>query len=172
MATTSGFSSTNTFSANDGVTSRTSNWSSTFSNLAVPAGATVNGLKFTLRVAKGSEEEDISGAHFKVISDTDSDVISDGKGINEESGEVATFTDYSDITVGASNDLWGLDWTVAQANGVTLQFNMEFVEGAEFTTYWDSFQCEITYTAAAVAGAGKIIVKQGIITLKQGKITL
>ena len=170
MPTVSAFSSTNYLSANDGAVERVTSFTTSFTSLGVPSGATINGFKFTVRLAK-VEGGDVSGAVWKVQKGSgDSATLSSAKSINEESDGVEVFESFSDVTIGASNDLWGLSWNVTEANAVQLVFNAELVEGFS-TVYLESAQCEIDYTAAA-SGGGTITHTSGLILIKQGKITL
>ena len=170
MPTVSAFSSTNYLSANDGGVQRISSFTTSFTSLGVPTGATINGFKFTVRLGK-AEGGDVSGAVWKVQKGSgDSATLSSAKSINESSDGVEVYESFSDVTIGASNDLWGLSWNVTEANAVQLVFNAELVEGFS-TVYLESAQCEIDYTAAA-SGGGTITHTSGLILIKQGKITL
>ena len=171
MPTVSAFSTNQTFSANDGATDRITSLSTTFNNLGVPAGATINGFKFTLRLSKASEEHTFNSDGpllFKVQKGSgDSATLSPAIGLNESLTAVGT--DFGDVTVGSSSSLFGISWDSTTANGVTLKFDVEFDDTPEgFFVTADSVQCEVTYTSADPS----ITLTSGLITLTGGTITI
>ena len=101
------------------------------------------------------------GAYFKV-----------NNGTSDSSAKAPTtsftaYTTFSNMTVGAADDLWGLSWTPATANNITAKWDINYHSGGT-TAYFDHVQIRITYSV----GGGKITLTTGKITLKQGKITL
>ena len=155
-------SSTGTFplNANDGGVTRLTSWTlNDFNDLAVPAGATISGIELLMDM--GGTSLNNGGAYFKVNNGTSD---SSAKAANEN------FTNYptlSNMTVGAGDDLWGLEWTPTTANEITSKWNVTFDLGGS-TAYFDHVQVRITYSA----GGGKILLHKGRLTIKSGKVTL
>tara|TARA_R110001592_G_scaffold4729_1_gene26423 strand:+ start:2296 stop:2778 length:483 start_codon:yes stop_codon:yes gene_type:complete len=155
-------SSTGAFplNANDGEVTRLASWTlNDFDNLSVPVGATISGIELLIDMAGGGLNN--GGAYFKVNNGTSD---SSTKAANENFTNYPTF---SDMTVGASDDLWGLEWTPTTANEITSKWNVTFDLGGS-TAYFDHVQVRITYSA----GGGKIILNEGRLTIKSGKVTL
>ena len=172
MPTVSAFSTNQTFSANDGATDRITSLSTTFNNLGVPAGATINGFKFTLRLSKASEEHTFNSDGpllFKVQKGSgDSATLSPAIGLNESLTAVGT--DFGDITLGSSSQLFGTTWDSTTANAIQLIYDSSFDDTPEeFVLTFESAQCEVTYTPS---GNGLIKLTSGFLKLKTGKITL
>ena len=163
MPTTVSSTATGNMSTNDGTSDRLTNWTlANFTDLAVPDGATINGIELLLDVASGGLSN--GGTYFKVDNDTDT---SAAKAANEN---FTTFSTFSNMTVGAANDLWGLSWTPATCNNIEVQYNTSFHNGAG-TAYWDFVQVRITYTEAPTTDrpititSGKILLTSGLITI-------
>ena len=163
MPTTVSATATANMNVNDGTTSRLTNWTlNDFNDLAVPDGATVNGIELLLDVAAGGLSN--GGTYFKVNNGTDT---SAAKAANEN---FTTFSTFSNMTVGAANDLWGLSWTSATCNNIEVQYNTSFHDGAG-TAYWDHVQVRVTYTEGEVTDL-PITIISGKITLTSGLITI
>ena len=160
MPTTISSTGTANMQANDGSITRTTSWTlNDFNNLAVPSAATILGIELLIDMAGGSLTN--GGTYFKV-----------NNGTSDSSAKAATtdftaYTTFSDMTVGAADDLWGLSWTPATANNITAKWDINYDLGGT-TAYFDHVQIRITYSV----GGGKITLTTGKITLKQGKITL
>ena len=173
MPTVSAFSSTNTFSSNDGNVSSETSFSTGFTSLGVPSGATINGFKFTIRASKRSEEHTFNSDGpllFKVQKGSgDSATLSSAFGLND-SIDASGGEDFTDVTAGSSSQLFGLTWDTTTANAIQLLYNESFDDTPDgFSTFVDSIQCEVTYTAG---GNGLIKLTSGFLKLKTGKITL
>ena len=172
MPTVSSFSSTNYLSANDGVTERRDNFTTSFTSLGVPTGATINGFKFTIRASKASEEHTFNSDGpllFKVQKGSgDSATLSPAFGSNDSLTAVGT--DFGDITLGSSSQLFGITWDSTTANAIQLIYDSSFDDTPEeFSLTFESAQCEVTYT---LSGNGLIKLTSGFLKLKTGKITL
>ena len=79
-------------------------------------------------------------------------------------------TDFGDITLGSSSQLFGTTWDSATANAIQLIYDSSFDDTPEeFSLTFESAQCEVTYT---LSGNGLIKLTSGFLKLKTGKITL
>tara|TARA_B100001778_G_scaffold121448_1_gene99753 strand:- start:1201 stop:1689 length:489 start_codon:yes stop_codon:yes gene_type:complete len=161
MATTTSFGdSPGAITAIDGSVTRNANLTvETYSSLSVPAGATVNGIVVTWTGGYSSDIEEAA----PVMS-----VGYEGSGnsnLLQANDSPAYFSDISTVTYGAPTHLWGLSWTVAQANAI---FTKMATDSGTF--YHDAFQVTIHYTAAAAPSS--IEISQGTFNLAQGKITI
>jgi hypothetical protein len=161
MATTISSTGTANMQANDGAITRTTSWTlNDFNNLAVPAGATILGIELLIDMAGGSLTK--GGTYFKVNNGTSD---SSAKATNEDFSPFPTF---SNMTVGASDDLWGLSWTPTTANDITAKWDVSFDLGGT-TAYFDHVRIRITFTESV---GGKITLSSGRIVIPQGKIIL
>ena len=128
MPTVSAFSSTNTFSSNDGNVSSETSFSTGFTSLGVPSGATINGFKFTIRASKRSEEHTFNSDGpllFKVQKGSgDSATLSSAFGSNDSLTAVGE--DLADITLGSSSQLFGTTWDSTTANAIQLIYDSSF----------------------------------------------
>ena len=162
MATTTSETSTLAYQADDGFYERTTSWDlNDFDSLTVPAGATILGIELLIDMAGNNLTK--GGTYFKVNNGTSD---SSAKATNEDFSPFPTF---SNMTVGASDDLWGLEWTPTTANDITAKWDVSFGLGGT-TAYFDFIQIRITYSV--VSGGGKIILNEGRLTIKSGKVTL
>ena len=163
MPTTVSSTATSGMDADGGGASRLTSWTlNDFNNLAVPDGATVNGIELLLDVADSGLTD--GATYFKVNNGTST---SAAKAANEN---FTTYTTFSNMTVGAADDLWGLSWTPATCNNIEVQFNTSFHDGAG-TAYWDHVQVRITYTEASATDS-PITITSGKISLTSGLITI
>ena len=162
MATTISFAgSPDAVSSKDGTVVREPSLTATdFSNLQVPAGATVDGIVITWTGGYGNIEV-ADNAFMSVGYDGSGDSLT--LAANETP---AIYEDISSVTFGSSTQLWGLSWTPAQANSI---FATLATPPAVGTIYHDSFQINIHFTPASSA---TYTISQGIIKLTRGKITL
>ena len=161
MATTISSTATTNMQANDGAITRARSWTlNDFNDLAVPAGATILGIELLMDMAGSSLTN--GGAYFKV-----------NNGTSDSSAKAPTtnftaYTTFSNMTVGASDDLWGLSWTPATANNITAKWDVNYHSGGS-TAYFDHVQIRITFTELV---GGKITLSSGRIVVPQGKIIL
>lgn len=162
MPTTISSTATSGIDADGGSQVRLTNWTlQDFNDLAVPAGATINGIVLLLDMAGSSINN--GDTYFKVNNGTSD---SSAKAANENFTSYSTF---SNITVGADDDLWGLSWTPTTANNITAKWDVSFGTSG-LTAYFDHVQVRITYTDAIVATpvsitSGKISLTSGLVTI-------
>ncbi|MGE3074671.1 MAG: vWA domain-containing protein [Dehalococcoidia bacterium] len=110
---------------------------------AIPAGSTINGIEVTY-ITSTSNNDNSDGWTVDVSNGT--------FGGNKSNGTNTEGTPPSDTeSVGASNDLWGKTWTVAQANAIQVRFT---ADSGNDTMYLDDVRVEITYSAADADGDG------------------
>ena len=160
MATTSSFGAEpDAITAIDGSITRSSEITVTYQNLSVPAGATVNGVVVTWTGGYSSGVD--VGAPVMSVGYQDS---SDSEQLAANSTP-ATYSDIETVTYGAPTQLWGLSWSVDQANAIFTKMTTD-----SGTFYHDAFQVTIHYTETG--GFSSINVSQGIINLSQGNITI
>tara|TARA_R110001583_G_scaffold44329_2_gene140485 strand:- start:10806 stop:11291 length:486 start_codon:yes stop_codon:yes gene_type:complete len=161
MATTISSTATVNMQANDGAANRAASWElNDFNNLAVPSNATILGIELLMDM--GGTNLTNGGAYFKV-----------NNGTSDSSAKAPTtnFTAYntfSDMTVGAADDLWGLEWTPATANNITAKWDVNYHSGGT-TAYFDHVQIRITFRELV---GGKITLSSGRIVINKGKIVL
>jgi hypothetical protein len=160
MPTTTSETSTLAYQADDGLSARATSWDlNDFDNLVVPAGATILGIELLIDMAGSGLNN--GNTYFKVNNGTSD---SSAKAANEN---FTSFPTFSNMTVGGSEDLWGLSWTPTTANDITAKWDVSFGLGGT-TAYFDFIQIRITYSV----GGGKITLLEGRVTLESGKITL
>lgn len=144
----------------DGSVTRNANLTiASYPSLSVPTGATVNGIVVTWTGGYGGVE-----AGAQVMS-----VAFPGSGNSSVLAANSTPADYSDIstvTYGAPTQLWGLTWTVDQANTITTKM---FTESGTF--YHDAFQVTIHYTPVPGPSLSTSI-SSGIVKIKSGKVVI
>jgi hypothetical protein len=164
MATTVSSTATANMQAKDGSVTRATSWQlNDFGDLAVPAGATVNGIELLIWMAGGGLNS--GDTYFKVNNGTSD---SSAKAANEF---FTAFSTYSDMTVGAADDLWGLSWTPTTANDITARWNVSYGTGGT-TGYFDHVEVRITYTEAVIPQDLPITITSGKISLTSGLITI
>ena len=173
MPSVSAFSSNAVLASNDGEVT-TSNFTTGFSSLGVPSGATILGFKFTIRQSKRdtSTMNNEGPTLFKVrVGSSDDDAESSALAINESETTASGGETFEDVTVGSSSSLFGLTWDATSANAVNFIFNTSFggVLPEGFALFIDSVHCEVTYAAT---GNGLITLTSGTMVLKQGTINL
>ena len=162
MATTTSFGdSPSKITAIDGSIVRSENLTiASYPSLSVPAGATVNGIVVTWTGGYALQAFALPNVMTVAYSG------SSNSSVLAANSTPANYSDISTVTYGASTQLWGLTWTVDQANAISTKM---FTESGTF--YHDAFQVTIHYTAAAV-GPSSINVSQGNIIFSQGKVTI
>jgi len=134
MPTTISSTSTHPMSADDGVVTRLASWQlNDFNNLAVPLAATIVGIELLIDMAGGGLTN--GGAYFKVNNGTSD---SSAKGASRNFDNFPTF---GNIIVGASDDLWGLEWTPTTANEIIAKWDVNYHSGGS-TAYFDHVQIE------------------------------
>ena len=139
-----------------------------YTDLDVPSGATINGI--TLSWLGGSNGQ--WSGEDKVMS------VSNNKG-SSFSGRLPTDSNVSNsptlrpAVYGGATNLWGLTWTVNQANTIRTNFFYDpggAVEAGGPENRHDAFHITIHYTPSA--GGGKITISSGLVKISSGKITL
>ena len=163
MATTTSFGDEPAqITAIDGSLVRSANLTiASYSSLSVPAGATVNGIVITWTGGYSSGVGNQAVMNVAYAGSSNSSIL----GANSTP---ATYSDNSTVTYGSDNQLWGLSWTVDQANAITTKMVTE-----SGTFYHDAFQVTIHYTEAAGSSSiHGLKVSQGNISISQGKITI
>jgi hypothetical protein len=164
MAETLSSSATSPYDSTDTSTIRATSWTlDDFNDIAVPSGATVNGIELLINMAGASLTD--GGAYFKVNNGS---IDSAAKAANEN---FSAFSTFSDMSIGASNDLWGISWTVTRANNISALWDVSFHAGGS-TAYFDHVQVRITYTPGAPDTSGPITITSGKISLTSGLITI
>jgi len=133
-----------------------------YSSLSVPTGATINGIIVTWT---GGYQSAVHPSLEVMSVAYDGSLDSDTLAANNPL-DVAYYPDTSTITFGSPTNLWGLAWSVDQANGIATKMYT-----GSGTFYHDAFQVTIYYTTLA-GGSSSINVSQGIINFSQGKITI
>tara|TARA_R110000851_G_scaffold33214_1_gene88461 strand:+ start:136 stop:624 length:489 start_codon:yes stop_codon:yes gene_type:complete len=130
-------------------------------DLTVPSGATINGI--TLTWTGGT-----SGGW-----DEDTTVMSINNGTSASTAlsattgtAVANATGVSTLVYGGATNLWGITWTVDQANAITTLFTAPIGQ----TGYHDAFQVTIYYTE--ILTGSTINLTSGLIQLTSGKISI
>jgi len=165
MATTTSFGDEPVqITAIDGSVARSANLTiASYPDLSVPAGATVNGIVVTWTGGYALQALAIPNVMTVAYAG------SSNSSLLAANDTPANYSDISTVTYGSSTQLWGLTWTVDQANAISTKM---FTESGTF--YHDAFQVTIHYTASA-GGSSSINglnVSQGIINFSQGKITI
>ena len=164
MAETLSSSATAPYDTTDTSTARDTSWTiDDFNDLSVPSGATINGIELLINMAGSGLTN--GGAYFKVNNGTSD---SAAKAPNQNFSAYATF---SDMSIGASNDLWGLTWDATTANDISALWDVTFHDSAG-TAYFDHVQVRITYTEGAPDTSGPITITSGKISLTSGLITI
>jgi len=160
MAQTTSFTAIFPFQAIDGHIQRKNPLAlSEYTSLAVPSGATVNGILITWTGGASSWD-----ASTNVMT-----VGYAGSGNSSNLSANSTVTQYPDTgttTFGGATNLWGLTWTPSQAAAI----NTKFAAPAGATGYHDALQVTIYYTVPVTPG-GKIRLGGGKLKLR-GKISL
>ena len=131
-------------------------------DLTVPSGAIINGI--TLRWTGGTSggwDEDTTV--MRIYNGT-----STSTPLSATSGTAATnAAGGSTLVYGGATNLWGLTWTVDQANAITTLFNAPVGQ----TGYHDAFEITLHYDTN-VPGPPTIKLTSGIIRLTAGKISI
>ena len=169
MATTTSFGdSPDAITAIDGSLIRSANQTvSSYSSLSVPTGATINGIVVTWTGGYSSGVDPAATVMSVSYSGSgNSSVLATNEPLS-----VATYSDTSTITFGGPEELWGLDWTVDQANAISTKM---YTSGLFSTFYHDAFQVTIHYTGDtdAVATEGPISISSGIVKIESGKVII
>ena len=128
--------------------------------LSVPSGATINGITLTWTGGtSGGWDEDTTV--MRIYNGT-----STSTPLSATSGTAATNAEGgSTLVYGGATNLWGITWTVAQANAITTLFTAPVGQ----TGYHDAFQVTIYYTEI-LAGIPSIKVSSGKVRITNGKI--
>jgi len=159
MPTTISSTATSNMNANNGISNRANSWTlNDFNDLAVPSSATIVGIELLIDMAGTNLTS--GGAYFKVNNGT-----SDSSA-KAPTTQFANYPAFGNMTVGATDDLWGLLWTPTTANNITAKWDITYHSGGT-TAYFDHVQIRITYMIG-----GKITLFKGKINLKSGKVTL
>lgn len=127
-----------------------------FGNLAVPSGATINGLE--IRV----EGQGNNFAATPLIFLDSGGSVSSGIAPSAAFGK----TDAT-VTYGSSTELWGLSWTPTTANGVIATIDMSTITSG--LVFWDHVRMNVYYTESAL---GFIKLNKGLVKITSGKISL
>ena len=166
MATKSSYAQDNSATSTiGGDTIKTSNLIlSSYTDLDVPSGATINGIILTW--TGGTTEGWDSSSHVMFVNNGDG--YSSGVRSNAVLSESPSL---SSATYGGATNLWGLTWTVNQANSIRTKFNTDINEEEEIAPIGvhDAFQITIHYTPLT---PGKITISSGLVKISSGKITL
>ncbi len=162
MATTTSFGdSPDQITAIDGTVTRNANLTiASYSSLSVPAGATVNGIVVTWTGGYGGV---VGIAQVMSVAYSGSENSS----VLAANSTPADYSDISTVTYGTPTQLWGLSWTVDQANAITTKM---FTESGTF--YHDAFQVTIHYTEAPGATSLSTSISSGIVKIKSGKVVI
>ena len=139
-----------------------------FGNLAVPAGATVNGIQMDF---EGFATDATFTNPFFAVSNDGGTTFSSFR--NNDTAPFSTNSGaYGTDRSGGPAELWGMSWTPATANAV--QFKIDFNQNAG-AVYFDYVLCriyykpQVSYTSSGdnlVLGDGTIVVNGGTLTIK------
>ena len=130
-----------------------------FGNLAVPAGATIDGLEITVEG---------QGSNFAATPEI---FLNNGSSNSSGIAPSAAFNKSDqDVTYGSSTQLWGLSWTPTSANAVSATIDVSTI--ASGVLFWDYVVMAVYYTAAAAAAGAPIKLTSGLIKITSGKISL
>lgn len=144
-------------------------------DLAIPTGATITGIKITVRAKRVNSPSSSSptAKDYLVKLVKAGSVVGNNNGTNTDRGD--TFSDYS---YGSATDMWGTTWTEAQVEaadfGVVIQATTEdaalVIDWVEARVYWEatvSSQKERLFAGVSVGNATLITetMKSGIVDL-------
>ena len=162
MATTTSFGDSPVqITAIDGSVTRNANLEiASYPSLSVPTGATIDGIVVTW-TGGYSSGVDPTAAYMSVAYEG-----SGNSSVLAANESPATYSDISTVTYGAPTQLWGLTWTVDQANAITTK-----MATGTGTFYHDAFQVTIHYTGG-VATEGPISISSGIVKIESGKVII
>ncbi len=167
MATTTSFGdSPDAITAIDGSLIRSANLTvDSYSSLSVPTGATINGIVVTWTGGYSSGVNPAATVMSVAYPGSgDSSILATNEPLS-----VTTGTDTSTITFGSSTNLWGLDWTVDQANTISTKM---YISGLGVTFYHDAFQVTIHYTELNAVTSLSTSISSGIVKIESGKVII
>lgn len=134
---------------------------------AIPTGSTINGI-----VVSFDREEVLGSGQLETgtVSVTKTVGVQAG---NRKIGSAPWTTSFVTETYGASNDLWGTTWTVADINGTGFGFFIDVIEtSASYnrTAGVQNYTITVTYTLPAVASGIALFVGWPATSQTQGII--
>ncbi len=163
MATTTSFGDEpSQITAIDGSMIRNANLTvPSYSSLSVPAGVTINGIVVTWTGGYHSSVHPL----LEVMS-----VAYAGSGNSDTlaaNDQPEYYPDTSTVTFGSPTNLWGLTWTVDQANAIATKM---YVDSGTF--YHDAFQVTIHYTELNPVTSLSTSISSGIVKIESGKVII
>ena len=135
-----------------------------FGNLAVPAGATVNGIQMDF---EGFATDATFTNPFFAVSNDGGTTFSSFR--NNDTAPFSTNSGaYGTDRSGGPAELWGMSWTPATANAV--QFKIDFNQNAG-AVYFDHVTAKIYYTPVTTYPSDdNIHIQNGVIVLGNGRL--
>lgn len=134
-----------------------------FGDLAVPAGATINGIQIIMEGYAGTAGHDASTGHWIHVSNDNGSSWSTATSVI--TGNWSTNSGMHEIeTAGGLTELWGKSWTASTANAI--QVKLEWSTTNSEAVYLDYVKIRIYYT-----GGNKSLSVNGLLTVN-GQLTI
>ena len=141
-----------------------------FGNLAVPAGATIDGIRIEMEGFAGHSSHDTEVGDWISVSNDSGTTFSTAQSVT--TGLWATTSGTMAVeSAGGTSELWGMTWDADSANAIQVRMGWGTTGGD--AVYLDYVKVEIYYTAGTAAPGGtrelpNCNVTSGILVFKGG----
>ena len=142
-----------------------------FGNLAVPDGATIDGIQLDMEGYAAPGDLDGAVGNWISVSNDGGSTFSTAQ--SEETWDFSTNSGALSLErSGDSTDLWGMTWNATTANAIQVRMGWGGSPGA--AVYLDYVKITIYYTEAPYVPkfGDNIILKDGVMVLKGGTLTI
>ena len=136
---------------------------SDFSNLSIPAGATIDGIQI-----------DVEGAGNPISANIPQMKVYNGSSWSSGIAFVSQFTKAGGTFTpgwGSNTELWGLSWNATTAEAIQIQIDASTMDAGGQGFYWDWLKVKVHYTSLAL-DPSEFKVLNGKVNIVSGKLTI